>query len=98
MFGYNVIIKYRELKMFFCMRCTCMVIMPKTKHPNFKVDHLFKHVIKVSTEAWLLDMELSCDMHTQGFQGNHRDKSRIIYKVEDDGFHYDSIYVNGYTY
>ena len=78
--GSNATSWHREFKKFFCVRDPCMVTLTKTTHPNFKVDRLFKHVITVSIEAWLLGMEFSCDDMTQGLQGNHGDKRSITYK------------------
>ena len=97
-FGYNVIRWHREFNKFFCVRYLRMVTLPKRTHPNFKVYWLFKHVIKVSMDAWLLGMELSCGDQMQVFQGNHEDKSHITYKSEGDEFQYDTICDNGYTY
>ena len=75
-----------------------MVALPKTTHPNLKLYWFLKNVIKVSTEAQLLGMELFCDEQTQVLQDNHRDKWYITYKSEGDGFQCYEICDNGYTY
>ena len=52
----------------------------------------------VSKEAIFLGQILSVDEQTIGFQSNHRDKQRITYKKEGDGFLADCICADGYTY
>eukprot|EP00957_Ditylum_brightwellii_P005467 418498-Ditylum_brightwellii.AAC.1 len=49
-------------------------------------------------EAWKLGSNISCDEQAQGFQGNHTDKQRIMYKAEGGSFQCDAICQNGYTY
>ena len=41
---------------------------------------------------------LSCDEQTVGFQGKHKDKQRITYKKEGDGFLADYICSDGFTF
>ena len=41
---------------------------------------------------------LSCDEQTVGFQGKHKDKQRITYKKEGDGFLADCICSDGFTF
>jgi len=68
------------------------------QRPNFKIEQLLKHAIKVSQEAVILGRNLSLDEQTISFQGRHEDKQRINYKKEGDGFQADSICTDGYTY
>eukprot|EP00957_Ditylum_brightwellii_P199563 15212713-Ditylum_brightwellii.AAC.2 len=35
-------------------------------------------------EAWALGEDISCDEQTQGFQGNHINKHRMMYKAEGE--------------
>ena len=42
--------------------------------------------------------DLSTYEQTMGFKGQHADKLRITYKKEGDGFQYDCIADNGYTF
>ena len=67
-------------------------------HPNWKVHPLLKHMLVVNKKAIHLGQHLSCDEQTIGFQGHHRDKQRITYKAEGDGFLADCICSDGYTY
>ena len=47
---------------------------------------------------WLLACAFSVDEMTMGFKGQHRDKKRITYKAEGDGFQADALCQEGYTY
>jgi len=64
----------------------------------FKVEPLLKHALKVSQEAFILGRDLSLDEQTIAFQGRHKDKQRINYKKEGDGFQADTICSDGYTF
>ena len=55
-------------------------------------------MLAVSKEAVFLGRHLSCDEQTVAFKGNHKDKQRITYKREGDGFLVDCICSDGYTY
>jgi hypothetical protein len=41
---------------------------------------------------------VSIDEQMIGFQGKHKDKKRITYKAEGDGFQNDALCQDGYTY
>ena len=47
---------------------------------------------------WLLACAFSVDEMTMGFKGHHRDKKRITYKAEGDGFQADALCQDGFTY
>ena len=51
-----------------------------------------------SKEAAFIGRNLSIDEQTIGFQGHHRDKQRITYKKEGDGFLADALCSDGYTF
>lgn len=46
----------------------------------------------------MLGVAISIDEMTMGFQGRHKDKKRITYKAEGDGFQCDALCQEGYTY
>jgi len=48
--------------------------------------------------AWNLGCDISGDEQTIGFKGQHKDKLRITYKAEGDGFQCDAICKDGYTW
>jgi hypothetical protein len=53
---------------------------------------------KIFADSWLLAQSISIDEQTIGFQGSHKDKRRITYKAEGDGFQNDALCQDGYTY
>ena len=46
-------------------------------------------------DAW---KEVSVDEQTIGFQGNHKDKKRIVYKAEGDCFQADTLCQDSFTF
>ena len=90
--------RHRHFKCFFACVDPTYPTPSRDTHPNWKVHPLLKHILKVSKDAVKLGQHLSCDEQTVGFQGNHKDKQRITYKNEGDGFLADCICSDGYTY
>mmetsp|Transcript_25091 Transcript_25091/g.54722 ORF Transcript_25091/g.54722 Transcript_25091/m.54722 type:complete len:1026 (-) Transcript_25091:83-3160(-) len=90
--------RHKMFKCFFGVTDPAAPVPDRDKAPNHKVDAFLKHCNETSMYAWLLGENVSCDEETQGFQGNHRDKLRITYKKEGDGFQCDAIAENGYTW
>jgi hypothetical protein len=52
----------------------------------------------IGPKAVLLCECASVDEMTIGFQGSHKDKRRITYKAEGDGFQCDALCQEGYCY
>jgi hypothetical protein len=52
----------------------------------------------IGPKAVLLGYCASVDEMTIGFQGSHKDKRRITYKAEGDGFQCDVLWQEGYCY
>ena len=90
--------RHRHFKSFFSSVDPRIPPPSRTTHPNWKVHPLLKHLPQVSQKALFLGRNLSCDEQTIGFQGHHKDKQRITYKKEGDGFLADCICSDGYTY
>ena len=90
--------RHRHFKCFFSSQNPTLTVPSRESNPNWKVHPLLKHMLEVSKEAVFLGRDLSCDEQTIGFQGNHKDKQRITYKREGDGFLADCICSDGYTY
>lgn len=90
--------RHKHFKAF--MTCVNPTIQPPDRdlNPNWKIHPLLKHMLAVNKEAVHIGQHLSCDEQTIGFQGHHRDKQRITYKAEGDGFLADCICSDGYTY
>ena len=90
--------RHKHFKAFFACVDPLIPTPSRDTHPNWKIHPLLKHMNNVSMKAVHLGRDLSCDEQTVGFQGSHRDKQRITYKKEGDGFMADCICSNGYTY
>ena len=96
--GKNAGRRLKWFKKFFTVRDPKTVQTSKTQQPNFKIDPLFDHMNKVNQEAWLLGKKVAVDEQTIGFQGHHKDKQKITYKNEGDGFQCDALCDDGFTF
>ena len=90
--------RFRHFKSFFTSCNPSLPVPSRSEHPNWKVHPFLKHILSVSKEAAFIGRDLSCDEQTIGFQGHHRDKQRITYKKEGDGFLADALCSDGYTF
>jgi hypothetical protein len=97
-FASNAERRHRHFKAFFCMQDPRLIVPDRNKEPNWKVAPLLQHMNIVNKSAWKLGRHISVDEQTIGFQGNHKDKLRITYKAEGDGFQCDALCQEGYTY
>lgn len=90
--------RHKHFKCFLASVNPTIHVPNRASHPNWKIHPFLKHTYQVSQEAVFLGRNLSCDEQTVGFQGNHKDKQRITYKKEGDGFLADCICSEGYTF
>ncbi len=90
--------RHKHFKCFFACVNPLIPTPSRDTHPNWKVHPLLKWMNGVNKKAVHLGRDLSCDEQTVGFQGHHKDKQRITYKNEGDGFLADCICSEGYTY
>jgi hypothetical protein len=97
-FGPNAERRHRHFKAFFSMQDPRYAEPSRKLRPNHKIDLLLNHMNKVSQSAWLLGSVVSVDEQTIGFQGHHKDKLRITYKAEGDGFQCDAMCQDGFTF
>jgi Transposase IS4 len=97
-FGPNGVRRHRHFKAFFCVQDPMKPVPSRKENPLHKVSSFLKWIQQVSQSAWVLGRDLAGDEQTIGFQGNHRDKRRITYKAEGDGFQCDAICDKGYTF
>ena len=97
-FGLDAKRRHKEFKAFFASVDPLKAIPARATHPNWKVQHFFKHAIRISKQCIFLGKKLSLDEQTIGCQGRHPDILRITYKKEGDGFQCDAICSDGYTY
>mmetsp|Transcript_43733 Transcript_43733/g.64212 ORF Transcript_43733/g.64212 Transcript_43733/m.64212 type:complete len:448 (-) Transcript_43733:705-2048(-) len=90
--------RHRHFKSCFTSVDPTIPVPDRNTHPNWKVHPFLKHILDISQKAVFMGRDLSCDEQTIGFQGHHKDKQRITYKKEGDGFLADTICGDGYTY
>ncbi len=95
---WKAIRRHKHFKSFFAAVDPRYPVPNRDRHPNWKVHPFLKHMMKVCQSAMHMGRNLSVDEQTIGFQGHHRDKQRITYKKEGDGFLADTICGDGYTY
>ena len=97
-FGLNAERRHKHFKAF--LSCANPAIDPpsRDKHPNWKVRALIKWINMISPEAWSCACQIAVDEMTMRFKGMHRDKLRITFKAEGDGFMADALCDDGYCY
>jgi len=97
-FGPGAERRHKHFKSF--LACVDPSIHPpdRNKFPNWKVRALIKWINKISPEAWSCAMQIAVDEMTMRFKGQHRDKLRITFKAEGDGFMADALCDDGYCY
>jgi hypothetical protein len=97
-FGPGAVVRHKQFKLFFSIQDPMKPTPSRKARPNHKVDPFLRHIQEVSMEAWHLGRDIAGDEQTIGFQGNHKDKRRITYKAEGDGFQCDAICQKGFTW
>jgi hypothetical protein len=97
-FGPNAERRNKHFRSFFSCQNPTIDPPARSKFPNWKIRPLLTWMNRVFTMAWQLATCVSCDEQTIGFQGNHKDKRRITYKAEGDGFQCDALCQDGFTY
>ena len=71
---------------------------PSTSHPNWKLDPMLKHMMRVAKYGIHIDQPISIDEMDISFQGRHKDKQRVTYKKGGDCFLVDDLCAEVYTY
>ena len=97
-FGPNAERRHRHFKAFFACQDPRIDPPPREKEPNWKVRPLLKWINFIFPALWMLACAFSVDEMTMGFKGQHKDKKRITYKAEGDGFQADALCQDGFTY
>ena len=69
-----------------------------TSHPNYKLDPLLKHMMRVAKDGIHISQSISVDEMDISFQVRHKDKQRVTYKKGGYGFLVDDMCTEGYTY
>ena len=97
-FGPNAVLRFKQFKAFFAAQNPARSPPDTKEEPNYKIMPLLRHAILVSKQAMIIGPTFAVDEQTIGFQGQHKDKQRISYKKEGDGFLADALSSDGYTY
>lgn len=96
--GVNAERRQRHFKAFLATQDPRIDPPDRKLYPNWKIRPILKWINYIMPQAWQLGKSFSVDEMTMGFKGNHRDKKRITYKAEGDGFQCDALCQNGYTF
>ena len=97
-FNGNARRRHKHFKAFLGV-CDPLIRTPDRDHyPNWKVRPILKWMNYQCPLAWNLGRSIAVDEMTMRFQGMHRDKRRITYKNEGDGFQADALCDDGYCY
>ena len=97
-FGARAELRHRQFKAFFAVQNPAIETPCRKRYPNWKIRPLLLWMNLIFPLAWLLGKKFSVDEQTIGFQGNHKDKKRITYKAEGDGFQADALCEDGFTF
>ena len=97
-FGPSAARRHRHFKCFFSIQNPAIETPSKDTVPNWKVKPFLDWMNYFYPKVWSLGGPFSVDEMTMGFQGNHKDKKRITYKAEGDGFQADALCQSGFTY
>ena len=97
-FGPGAQRRHKHFKAF--LACVNPAIHPpsRNKYPNWKIRALLRWMNKISPEIWSCGCMIAVDEMTMRFKGHHRDKLRITFKAEGDGFMADALCDDGYCY
>ena len=90
-FGAKAAKIFKMFKLLFAVQDPMVNVHSRKRSTNHKVDHLFSHLIQVSTEAFEQGRNLSSDEQDASSQGYHGDKQQVTLKCAGDGFLIDSL-------
>ena len=90
--------RHRQSKAFFACQDPAIDAPQRSTYPNWKVRPLITWLNFICPMVWLLGLAFSVDEMTMGFKGKYKDKLRITYKAEGDGFQADALCQEGFTY
>lgn len=96
-FGPNAFHRHKQFKAFFSLQDPRKFIPPREDFPNWKIRPLLQWINFISPKVYQAGKSVSVDEMTIGFKGKHRDKKRITYKAEGDGFQADALCDDRYT-
>ena len=97
-FGISGVTRHKEFKTFFLCVSSLLPTPPYTSHPNWRLDPLLKHMMWVAENGTNIGQSISVDEMYIGFQGQHKDKQRVSYKIFGDSFLVGALCAEGCTY
>jgi hypothetical protein len=97
-FGANAFQKHKQVKAFLSLQDPILSVPSRDVDPNWKVRPILDRMNYIGPKAVLLGECASVDEMTIRFQGSHKDKRRITYNAEGDGFQCDALCQEGYCY
>ena len=97
-FGPNAFRIHKQVKAFLSLQNPILPVPSRDVDPNWKIRPILDWMNYIGPKAVLLGPDASVDEMTIGFQGSHKDKRRITYKAEGDGFQCDALCQEGYCY
>ena len=97
-FGENAERRFRHFKAFFACQDPAIDPPSRKTFPNWKVRPMIEWMNIIGPKIVKLGCCISIDEMTMRFKGRHKDKRRITYKAEGDGFQADALCQEGYTY
>jgi hypothetical protein len=97
-FGANAFRIHKQVKAFLSLQDPLLPVPSRDVDPNWKIRPILDWMNYIGPKAVLLGECASVDEMTIGFQGSHKDKRRITYKAEGDGFQCDALCQEGYCY
>ena len=84
--------RHRHFKAFFACQDPDIEPPNSSLYPNWKVQTMIMYMKFICPLVWLLGLEFSVDEMTMVFKGKHKDKLRIMYNNEGDGFQADALF------
>jgi hypothetical protein len=90
--------RHKEFKSMLAVQDPRIDTPPREDYPNWKIRPLLQWMNYIGPFAWMLGPCFSIDEMTLRFKGQHKDKRRITYKAEGDGFQCDALCQEGYCY
>jgi hypothetical protein len=96
--GSNAFRKHKQVKAFLSLQDPILPVPSRDVDPNWKIRPILDWMNYIGPRAVLLGECASVDEMAIGFQGSHKDKRRITYKAEGDGFQCNALYQEGYCY
>jgi len=98
LFGLNSTRRHRHFKTFLGVQDPAIQTPLLTKYNKWNIRPLLKWMDYIFPLVWMAGLFFAVDEMTVEFKGMHKNKSRITYKNEGDGFQCNTLCDNGFCY